>query len=347
MLGCGDARAQPELGRAVSVPRSLGRRPRPRAASLGRHHVCISPRIFDPRRWPRETRLLVVTIVLSLAVLLILARFRFPDAATARAARAAAPAVRRARGVRRSRRVGDARRRARAAVAGRGRPGASRGDRAQLLARRRAPPGRGRAGRRVRAGAALPARPRGGRVGRPAARIAGRRCAAPRGAAPRRCQGAHRRPRAAFGRRAGARSKRLPTSAPQYLLVSRGRGRRRGHAPVCSAGRPAKSPAHTGTRRCSRSASRCRPPPARWCSHSTDRSSAPSCAREAAAPSCRRRRCSPQPRGPPTRPHASRDDRHSPAGARCDAGGGDRRRLRRRGQRGRSGGPCGWRAAAR
>ncbi len=36
------------------------------------------PRILDPRRWPRETRLLVVTIVLSLAVLLTLARFRFP-----------------------------------------------------------------------------------------------------------------------------------------------------------------------------------------------------------------------------------------------------------------------------
>jgi ABC-type Fe3+-siderophore transport system permease subunit len=36
------------------------------------------PRILDPRRWPRETRLLVVTIVLSLAVLMTLARFRFP-----------------------------------------------------------------------------------------------------------------------------------------------------------------------------------------------------------------------------------------------------------------------------
>ena len=36
------------------------------------------PRTLDPRRWPRETRLLVVTIVLSLAVLLTLARFRFP-----------------------------------------------------------------------------------------------------------------------------------------------------------------------------------------------------------------------------------------------------------------------------
>ncbi len=39
----------------------------------------FSPRIFDPRRWPRETRLLVVTIVLSLVVLLVLARFRFPE----------------------------------------------------------------------------------------------------------------------------------------------------------------------------------------------------------------------------------------------------------------------------
>ena len=36
------------------------------------------PLIADPRRWPRETRLLVVTIVLSLAVLLMLARVRFP-----------------------------------------------------------------------------------------------------------------------------------------------------------------------------------------------------------------------------------------------------------------------------
>ena len=36
------------------------------------------PLTLDPRRWPRETRLLVVTIVLSLAVLLTLARFRFP-----------------------------------------------------------------------------------------------------------------------------------------------------------------------------------------------------------------------------------------------------------------------------
>jgi hypothetical protein len=36
------------------------------------------PRILDPRRWPRETRLLVVTIVLSLAVLMTLARLRFP-----------------------------------------------------------------------------------------------------------------------------------------------------------------------------------------------------------------------------------------------------------------------------
>ena len=36
------------------------------------------PRILIPRRWPRETRLLVVTIVLWLAVLLTLARFRFP-----------------------------------------------------------------------------------------------------------------------------------------------------------------------------------------------------------------------------------------------------------------------------
>jgi hypothetical protein len=36
------------------------------------------PVLSDPRRWPRETRLLVVTIVLSLAVLLMLARFRFP-----------------------------------------------------------------------------------------------------------------------------------------------------------------------------------------------------------------------------------------------------------------------------
>jgi hypothetical protein len=38
----------------------------------------LRPRILDPRRWPRETRLLVVTIVLSLAVLLTLSRFRFP-----------------------------------------------------------------------------------------------------------------------------------------------------------------------------------------------------------------------------------------------------------------------------
>jgi hypothetical protein len=36
------------------------------------------PLLFDPRHWPRETRLLVITIVLSLAVLLMLARFRFP-----------------------------------------------------------------------------------------------------------------------------------------------------------------------------------------------------------------------------------------------------------------------------
>jgi hypothetical protein len=36
------------------------------------------PLPIDPRRWSRETRLLVVTIVLSLAVLLMLARFRFP-----------------------------------------------------------------------------------------------------------------------------------------------------------------------------------------------------------------------------------------------------------------------------
>jgi hypothetical protein len=36
------------------------------------------PRTLDPRRWPRETRLLVVTIVLSLGVLMTLARFRFP-----------------------------------------------------------------------------------------------------------------------------------------------------------------------------------------------------------------------------------------------------------------------------
>src|SRR5215208_5684830 len=36
------------------------------------------PLVFDPRQWPRETRLLVITIVLSLAVLLMLARFRFP-----------------------------------------------------------------------------------------------------------------------------------------------------------------------------------------------------------------------------------------------------------------------------
>ena len=36
------------------------------------------PLLIDPRRWPRETRLLVITIVLSLAVLLMLARFRFP-----------------------------------------------------------------------------------------------------------------------------------------------------------------------------------------------------------------------------------------------------------------------------
>jgi hypothetical protein len=36
------------------------------------------PTILDPRRWPRESRLLVVTIVLALAVLLVLARLRFP-----------------------------------------------------------------------------------------------------------------------------------------------------------------------------------------------------------------------------------------------------------------------------
>src|SRR4051812_33276392 len=36
------------------------------------------PLIADPRRWPRETRLLVVTIVLSVAGLVMLARFRFP-----------------------------------------------------------------------------------------------------------------------------------------------------------------------------------------------------------------------------------------------------------------------------
>lgn len=33
---------------------------------------------FDPRTWSRETRLLIITVVLSLAVLLTLARFRFP-----------------------------------------------------------------------------------------------------------------------------------------------------------------------------------------------------------------------------------------------------------------------------
>ena len=36
------------------------------------------PLVVDPRRWSRETRLLVVTMALSLGVLLMLARFRFP-----------------------------------------------------------------------------------------------------------------------------------------------------------------------------------------------------------------------------------------------------------------------------